>query len=101
MVAQNIFLAHMKKLTSVVQLMRNPFNEDSTDLLVFDTKDIGDRTIVIMARHEVRKEQFRTFTKGLHTNNGSTFDYPIKKNTTPFFKQDILPSSGLKTKALK
>ena len=55
----------MKSLISVIDVMRNPFTDESGDLLVLDTKDLADASVVkrVEEVETLRREQFETFVK--------------------------------------
>ena len=65
--AQKTFFDKVKKLSSVMREMGNPFQEDSSDLLVLDTKDIADpATAAMVSTHHIRgKAQFKSFMEDL------------------------------------
>ena len=70
--------------------MGDPFQEESADLIVLDTKNIADPTLagMIATHHQQGKEQFLSFMKGLEDEAESLFYHPIKKNPVSFFKQE-------------
>lgn len=77
---QSTFCQHVKNL---VEVMGNPFLEESKDLLRLDTRDIMDEAVVssVCLAEEKEKEQYNTFvTNRLHERSTSLFD-PIKKNS--------------------
>ncbi|KAK6167167.1 hypothetical protein SNE40_021262 [Patella caerulea] len=86
---QKSFFEKVKSLSAVMQEMGNPFQEESADLMVLDTKNIADPTLPEkVATHQQRgKEQFLSFIKVLEDEAESTFYNPIKKNVVSFFKQ--------------
>ncbi|KAK6175971.1 hypothetical protein SNE40_014343 [Patella caerulea] len=87
--AQKSFFEKVKSLSAVMQEMGNPFQEESADLMVLDTKNIADPTLAekVATHHQRGKEQFLSFIKVLEDEAESTFYNPIKKNPVSFFKQ--------------
>lgn len=80
----------MKSLTTVIQEIGNPFQEESADLLVLDTKNIADSTLaeMVATHHQRGKEQFQSFMQGIDNETEPSFYHPIKKNPVSFFKQE-------------
>lgn len=100
--AQKSFFEKVKSLSAVMQEMGNPFQEESADLLVLDTKNIADPTLaeMIATHHRQGKEQFQSFMEGLEDEGESPFYHPIKKNLVSFFKEE--QAEGIsKVKVLK
>ena len=62
--AQKSFLEKGEALFAVLKEMGNPFQEDSADLLVLDTKNIADPAPAeLVGTHQQRgQEKFKTFT---------------------------------------
>ena len=83
--------------------MGNPFKENSSDLLVLDSKDIVEPSAIenIKTFYDKGNEQFHTFMKGIQGDSPSVLYYPIKKNKISFFKQTASVSSDTKVKTLK
>ena len=69
------FTKDVKSLISVIDDMGNPFTDESGDLLVLDTKNLADASVVktVEEIETLGQEQFETFVK--HD--------PIKKNKFP------------------
>ena len=88
--AQIAFFEKVEALRKVYQGIGNPFQEESADLLVLDTKNIADTSCAVMigTHHKRGKEQFQAFMDGLKENNGCTFYQPIKKNRVSYFKHE-------------
>ena len=99
---QSKFFAKVGQLFITFQEMGNPFQEESADLLVLDTKDIADPVTskLVITHHERGKDQLNCFIKGLQKDGDSSFNQPIKKNKISFFKQEEVVTSS-KEKALK
>ena len=99
--AQTAFFENVKTLTTVLQDMGNPFQDESSDLLSLDTNNIADPSLakLVATHHERGLQQFEVFLGGLH-NVICSFYNPIKKNKVAFFKQEQHVSSS-KEKAMK
>ena len=99
--AQTAFFENVKTMTTVLQDMGNPFQDESSDLLSLDTKNIADPSLakLVATHHKRGLQQFKVFLGGLH-NEECSFYNPIKKIKVAFFKQEQ-HVSGSKEKALK
>ena len=99
---QRSFLQNVEALFTVLKEMGNPFQEESADLLVLDTKNIADPALAKMVgtHHQRGKERFKSFMEGLQNEGECPFYLPIKKNKVSFFKQEQAASSS-KEKVLK
>ena len=84
--AQKSFSEKVKSLCAVMQEMGNPFQEESADLMVLDTKNIVDPTLaeMVAAHHWRGKEQFKAFLQGLEDEGETPFYRPIKKKKHSF-----------------
>eukprot|EP00745_Piridium_sociabile_P026549 TRINITY_DN4240_c0_g1_i3.p1 TRINITY_DN4240_c0_g1~~TRINITY_DN4240_c0_g1_i3.p1 ORF type:complete len:1496 (-),score=398.92 TRINITY_DN4240_c0_g1_i3:837-5324(-) len=100
--AQRSFLEKKKALQAVMKEMGNPFQEESADLLVLDTKNIADPALaeLVGTHHERGKEQFQSFMEGLQNEGECSFYHPIKRNKAAFFKHEQAARSS-KEKVLK
>ena len=80
----------MEALVTVFKEMGKPFQEESTDLLVLDPKNIADPALAetVGTHHERGKEKFQSFMNGLQKDGECTFYDPIKKNMASFFKHE-------------
>lgn len=103
--AQKAFFEKVKRLTSVMREMGNPFMEESDDLLVLDTKDIVDVSSaeLIAVHHQQGKEQFKSFVTDLQNlDSPCSFYKPIKKNMVTFFKhKPVVSGTNSKMMELK
>ena len=72
--------------------MGNPFEEDSTDLLVLDTHEVVDSSVSksLKSLETLGKKQFSEFKEQLKTP--SRFYEPIRKNKVPLFSRKSKPS---------
>lgn len=96
---QRAFYKNVKSLTTTLEELGNPFQEETTDLLTLDTKDIADptRSALVATHHTRGKEQYTAFLNGLAAEE---FYQPIKKNMVAFFKHAQVPTTT-KEKELK
>ena len=78
--AQRAFFENVKIMTTVLQDMGNPFQDESSELLL-DTKNIADPSLaqLVSTHHQRGLQQFEVFLGGLH-NEECSFYNPIKKN---------------------
>ena len=74
-------------LVSAIEEMGNPFQEDSTDLLVLDSKEIMDEMVVKAVREVVSigQDQYQTFVKERFQERTKPITEAIKKNKLPLF----------------
>lgn len=100
--AQTSFLQKVESLLTVLREMGNPFQDDSADLMVLDTKNIADAALaeLVSTHHERGKEKFQTFMEAMQNEGECTFYHPIKKTKASFFKHEQAASSS-KEKVLK
>lgn len=100
--AQRRFAEKVESLLRVLKEMGNPFQEESAELLVLDTKNIADPALaeLVGTHHKQGKQQFCLFMEGLKSKDTSSFYQPIKKNKVAFFKEEKAANSS-KEKALK
>ena len=84
--AQTALFENMKAMTTVLQDMGNPFQDESSDLLWLDKKNIADPSFaqLVATHHQRGLQQFEVFIGGLH-NEECSFYNPIKKNKVAFF----------------
>ena len=78
----------MLSIVSAIEDMGNPFEEDSTDLLVLDSKEIMDDTVVKAVREvlSIGKDQYKAFVKERFQERTKPITEAIKKNKLPLFK---------------
>ena len=86
---------------SAIEEMGSPFEEDSTDLLVLDSKEIIDDMVFKVVREVVSIGQYHYVQSLCHVNiQGKTkplISEAIKKNKLPPFKQQ--PQKNLTKKS--
>ena len=75
MQAQIVFREKVGRLTNILHDMGNPFQEESSDLLTLDTKDIAHTSVheLLCTRYERGTERFHVFLKGLESQEESQF----------------------------
>ena len=93
---QKTFLEKVRALQRVLREMGNPFQEETADLLVLDTKTIADQTLTgLVATHQERgKQQFVSFVADVGGDDTCSFYQPIKKNKVTLFKHEKVASSS-------
>ena len=93
---QATFAKHVKSLCETMEEMGNPFEEETEDLLVLDTKDIvGDEVIHTVRNIEnIGKEQYTSFVQSRITDRTESLYTPIKKNKLPLFSCPQAPSKS-------
>ena len=86
---QAAFKKNVLSLVSAIEDMGNPFEEDSTDLLVLDSKEIMDDTVVKAVREvlSIGQDQYKAFVKERFQERTRPITEAIKKNKLPLFKQ--------------
>ena len=94
--AQITFFEKWRKLSTVLHVMVNHFKEESTDLLMRDTKDIADPTVAEMIPTHCKrgKDQFQSFSEGLQSEDQCSFYQTMKKNKIALFKHEQVASSS-------
>ena len=102
MQGQRVFLEKVGRLTNILHDMGNPFQEESSDLLTLDTKNIAHTSVheLLRTHYERSTERFHVFLKGLESQEDSQFYKLLKKNKLNFFKQ-LCVATDPKHKALK
>jgi hypothetical protein len=84
---QASFRDDVASLISTFEELGNPFEEESEDLLVLDSKDIVNKEVVKSVNDAlaIRKEQYKTFVKERFETRKIPINEPIKKNKLPLF----------------
>ena len=79
----------MKALRNVIEEMGNPFIDESNDLLVLDSRDIADPTVVTAMRNlkKIGQEQYDKFVTERLVTQISPVNDPIKRNKFPLFSR--------------
>jgi len=94
---QKTFLEDVKALKSTFDEYGNPFLETGSELLVLDTHDIAEKSVVDTLYHieELGQKQYDTFVKERLVEKTKPLDDPIKKNQLHIFST---PKTRKKTK---
>ena len=85
MTKQQVFAKDVRSLVTVIEGMRNPFEEESQDLLVLDTNEIADPAVVKTVRSAkyVGQDQFHAFTKECLIDRTKSIYETIHRNKLP------------------
>ncbi|CAG2249555.1 unnamed protein product [Mytilus edulis] len=86
---QTAFSNQVKALCAVFEEMGNPFQEQSTDLLILDTRDIVDPRVCETIRNveNLGKEQYHQFVTERLENKSKSLHVPIKQNKLLLFSR--------------
>ena len=84
---QTTFAKHVRSLVAVIEELGNPFQEEGQDLIVLDTKEIADASVVKTVRtaQKIGQEQFHAFTKECIIDRTKSLDDTIHRNKLPLF----------------
>ncbi len=84
---QKKFIRDVRALTSVIEELGNPFEEESTDLLVLDTKEILHSVAVETVRNirKIGRNQYHLFVKERLVDKSKSLKDPIKRNKLQLF----------------
>ena len=87
--AQTALFENVKAMTTVLQDMGNPFQDESSGVLSLDTKNIANPSLaqLVTTHHQRGLKQVDVFLGGLHKEE-CVFYNPIKKNKGAFFRQE-------------
>ena len=79
---QAAFAKDVQSLVSTIEDLGNPFEEESTDLLVLDTKEITDHASVEAVQNvrRIGQEQFEAFTRECLVERSKSIDDVIHRN---------------------
>ena len=85
---QKRFLRDIKSLISTIYDMGNPFCENSSDLLVLDTRDVAEKTIAdgIHTIENIVQKQYDAYVRKRLIDQMRPISDPIKRNNIPLFK---------------
>ena len=86
---QKTFQSHVKQLVSTISEMRNPFKDDCPELLVLDTHNCADVSVVdnVHRIQELGLRQYKKFVKDVIDERTVSIHDTISKNTLPLFKR--------------
>lgn len=84
---QKAFARDVKALSDCIRELGNPFIEDSSDLLVLDTRDIIDPKVVgaVNEMEKLGSDQYNTFVSECLDKKTKAIKDPIKRNNLPLF----------------
>ena len=81
---QNTFARDVRSLVAVIE---DPFEEDSQNLLVLDSKEIADPAVIETVRNakQIGQDQFEAFTKECIVDRTMSIELAIHRNKLPLF----------------
>ena len=84
---QNAFRKVVCSFVNVMEELGNPFEEESEDLLVLDSKEIADPSAVeaVKKAQKINQQQFQTFTKECFVERTKLIDDTIHRNRLKVF----------------
>ena len=102
MSVQASFAQYVSSPVRVIEELGNPFEEESQDLIVLDTKEIANPAVVQTVRNakKIGQEQFDTFTKEYLIDSTKSIDDPIHRNKLPLFSTSTCKTSILRKAAV-
>ncbi len=89
---QVAFFNQVKALSDIIEEMGNPFIDESNDLLVLDTRDLADPSVV-NAMYNLMKTQYDTFVSERLVDQTKPVNDPIKRNNFPLFSRPVREKS--------
>lgn len=100
---QSAFLKDVLSIIKGMEYFGNPFEENSQDLLVLDTKEIAPpRGVDVLRRaHEVRQVQFDNFVREHPVERTKPIQDPIKRNKLKIFDQPATKPQAKRRKKKK
>ena len=93
-------------LVAIFEELGNPFEEDSQDLLVLDTKEIADPAVIETVRNakQIGQDQFEAFSKECIMDRTKSIEVAIHRNQLPLFatkRGPNIPKGKEQIKSLK
>lgn len=103
---QNTFARDVRSLVAIFEELGNPFEEDSQDLLVLDTKEIADTAVIETVRNakQIGQDQFEAFSKECIVDRTKSIEVAIHRNKLPLFatkRGPKIPKGKQQVKSLK
>ncbi|KAH3846382.1 hypothetical protein DPMN_088683 [Dreissena polymorpha] len=85
---QKQFQTQVRQLVETIDDMRNPFEEDTSDLYTLDTKVVMSPEVIMSVKtaESIGKAQYESVIVERLSNNIKGFYETIKKNSLPFFR---------------
>ena len=86
---QLAFARDVKSLSGVMREMGNPFCDDSSDLLVLDSRDLADQAVINTVRQieKLGQEQYNTYVDERLVNQTKPITDSIRRNNLPLFSR--------------
>ena len=86
---QLAFARDVKSLSGVMREMGNPFCDDSSDLLVLDSRDLADPAVINTVRQieKLGQEQYNTYVDERLVNQTKPITDSIRRNNLPLFSR--------------
>ena len=99
---QNAFRKDVCSLSNVMEVLGNPFEEESEDLLVLDSKEIAHPSAVeaVKKAQRIGQQQFQTFTKECLVERTKPTDDTIHRNRLKLFVGSRTKSASKKKQQL-
>jgi len=93
----------VRSLIGVIEEMGNPFEEESQDLVILDTKNIAGPAAVetVMNAKRIGQEQFQAFTRECLLDRTKAVDDPIPRNKLKVFSTSTPRSQSSATARLR
>ena len=90
---QKLFVKDVRSLTSSIEELGNPFEEDSKELLTLDTKQIVDISVIetVRSAYKIGKDQFDLFIKERLMERKVSVDEVLSRNKLTLFTTKHLP----------
>ena len=84
---QNTCARDVRSLVAIIEELGNPFEEDSHDLLVLDTKEIAVPAVIEAVRNakQIGLDHFEAFTKECIVDRTKSIEETIHRNKLPLF----------------
>jgi len=96
---QRKFISNVKELVATIAEMGNPFQEDSTDLMTLDSREVMSGTVVETVKNieQIGKSQYTQYIEERLYHHTKAIAEPIKKNNLPLFNNR--PAKNSKSKS--
>ena len=90
---QKLFVKDVRSLTSTIEELGNPFEEDSNELLALDTKQIADVSVIqtVELAYKIGKDQFDLFVKERLMERKVPLDEALSRNKLALFSTKHVP----------
>ena len=103
---QSTFARDVRSLVAVIEELGNPFEEESQDLLVLDTKKIADPAVIETVRNakQIGQDQFEALLKECIVDRTKSIEEAIHRNKLPLFatkRGPNIPNGNQQVKSLK